>query len=268
MGQSTVPVDPQRLVVLDSPHLDAALALGIDPVGATEAEPGAGLPDYLRDQLPDRLEGVEIVGTTTEPRLEAVAALDPDLIIGAKVRHEAIYDKLSAIAPTVFSENSGTDWTEQLNLVAAALDREDEAATLLSDLDARARRIGTRIGASGSTVSMVRFLPGEFRLYGPETFSGDLLTRVGFDLGERNWDEYSMLTPSSEQFAQAEGDIIFVSTYGAAQDTVADQVTRLWAHNPAVKAGRVFPVDDDTWMLGIGVLGAALVLDQLDATAG
>ena len=119
MGQTTLEAVPERIVVIDSPHLDALVALGITPVGATESGAGVGFPAYLADRLRD----TESVGATSEPDLEAIANLAPDLIIGAQVRHEALYDKLSAIAPTVFSINSGTDWKEQANITAAAVNR-------------------------------------------------------------------------------------------------------------------------------------------------
>jgi ABC-type Fe3+-hydroxamate transport system substrate-binding protein len=35
MGETEVPADPQRVVVLDGPVLDACFALGVTPVGAT-----------------------------------------------------------------------------------------------------------------------------------------------------------------------------------------------------------------------------------------
>ena len=37
MGSATLPGVPERVVVIDSPHLDALVALGITPVGATES---------------------------------------------------------------------------------------------------------------------------------------------------------------------------------------------------------------------------------------
>ncbi len=112
MGETTIEGTPERIVVIDSPHLDALVALGITPVGATESGAATGVPAYLADDL----EGTEIVGPTMEPDLEAIASLNPDLIIGAQVRHEALYEQLSAIAPTVFSVNSGTDWEEQARI--------------------------------------------------------------------------------------------------------------------------------------------------------
>lgn len=261
MGETTLDAVPERVVVIDSPHLDALVSLGITPVGATESGAAAGLPPYLGDAIAD----VEIVGLTAEPDIDAIANLAPDLIIGAKVRHEAIYDELSAIAPTVFSENSGTDWREQARITAAAVDRTDEMEELLAGIDERAAEIGEAIGASELTASMVRFRPDNFRLYGPQTFSGSLLAQVGFDLGERNWDEYSMMELSPEQFEQIDGDVVFYANPGGDPSaTTMGTVTELWGSLPGVASGRAFEVEDETWMIGIGVTGANIVLDQLE----
>src|SRR5690606_563445 len=51
MGETEVPANPQRVVVLDSPFLDAAVALGVTPVATTEAAAGAGPSAYLADEL-------------------------------------------------------------------------------------------------------------------------------------------------------------------------------------------------------------------------
>ncbi|WP_116950315.1 ABC transporter substrate-binding protein [Jiangella endophytica] len=263
MGTTELPAEPERVVVLDSPHLDAAVALGVTPVGATEAEAGAGYPAYLGD-----LDGVETVGLTVEPSVEAVAQLEPDLIIGARVRHEALYADLSRIAPTVFSADSGTNWKEQVQIVGAALNRQDDADALLDEFAERAAAIGDSVGAAGRTVSMVRFLPENFRLYGPDTFSGSILTEVGFDLGDHTWNEYSMAELSPEEFEQIDGDLVIHTSYGDPQTTTRPAVERLWTGLPAIAAGDVHEVEDDTWMLGIGVLGANLILDELEAIAG
>lgn len=90
MGTTEVPDDPERVVVLDSSFLDAALALDVEPVGATEAETGAGMPAYLADEVPD----IEVVGLTDEPNLEAVAALR----------------RTSSWAPKSVTRSSTTNW--------------------------------------------------------------------------------------------------------------------------------------------------------------
>ncbi|ALG84877.1 ABC transporter substrate-binding protein [Gordonia phthalatica] len=261
MGSTELPGVPERIVVLDSPHLDALVSLGITPVGAPEVRVGEGFPAYLADKL----TGTESIGGIAEPDIDAIANLAPDLIIGAKVRHEAVYDQLSAIAPTVFSENSGTDWTEQATITAAAVDKTDEMADLLRRLDQRAVEVGEKVGAKGKTASIVRFRPDNFRLYGPHTFSGSLLTKMGFELGERNWNEYSMMELSPELYEQIDGDVAFYMSPGGNPDASSQKtITQLWSGIPAVKANKAFEVEDDTWMVGIGVTGAGLVLDQVE----
>jgi iron complex transport system substrate-binding protein len=266
MGTTEVPADPGRVVVLDSSFLDAALALGVEPVGATEASAGAGMPEYLADDVGD----IEVVGLTEEPNIEAIAALEPDLILGARVRHEALYERLSGIAPTVFTESSGTNWKDGLAVAADALDATDEADAWIDAYEARADEIGEQVDAADTTLSIVRFLlPDEIRLYGPDTFSGTVLTDVGFRLVDHPWDEYSMQVISAEQLDAADADLVFATSYGGTDtpdfDATFSQVSTLWDRLPAVAEGRQHWVDDDTWMLGIGPLGADLILDDLEA---
>lgn len=261
MGSTEVLADPQRVVVLDTPHLDTALALGVTPVGAVQSSVAEGLPGYLGE----RAEGIEIVGTIEEPDLEAIAELEPDLILSAKVRHEQIYDQLSELAPTVFTDYQA-GWEPNFVLISDALGLDPEGEQALADYHERAEAIGAEVGADGLSAAIVRFLPDETRIYGPDTFSGDVLTDVGFTLPELDFDEYSMAYISPEQ-VQLLGDaeVIFSTTYGDPVATTQDAVTAVWGTVPAVEAGCQFAVEDDEWMLGIGLIGAGIILDDVES---
>lgn len=262
MGETKVPKDPQRIVVIDSPQLDALVALGLKPVGASQSAANAGFPGYLNDKL----EGTTSVGMTTSPDLESIAKLKPDLIIGSKVRHEKIYPQLSAIAPTVFTVDSGTNWKEQANVTALAVGRTDQMNKLLDDLDARAADVGKKVGAPGTTVSIVRFRASGFRLYGPETFSGTVLSAMGFTIAPKQWNEYSMIETSLENFGEINGQSVFY-TLGANASQSAQTVTQRWGALPAVAANRAYAVEDETWMVGIGVIGAGRIIDDVQRVA-
>ena len=269
MGSTEVPAEPERVVVLDSSFLDSSIALGVTPVGATEGIAGAGLPAYLGDDVAD----VELVGLTEEPTLEEVAALAPDLIIGAKVRHQDIYEQLSAIAPTVFSESSGTNWQDQVRLTGEALGRSDEAEQLLADVESRAAEVGEQVGAADMTATIVRFIPGQIRLYGPGTFSGSVLESVGFDLGDKGYDEqYGMAVISQERLDLIDADVVFATNPGEESagriSTDREAAGPLWEQLPAVVDGRQHDIADSTWMTGIGVLGANRILDDVESMLG
>lgn len=263
MGDVVIDETPTRIVALDSPALDALIALGVTPVGASEIGEGTGFPDYLDDELED----TEVIGNIVEPDLEAIAALEPDLILGSKVRHEALYDQLGDIAPTVFAADSGTNWTEQATLTAEAIGQSEEMTTLLDDLTTRAEEAGEAVDAEGTTASMVRFRTENFRLYGPETFSGSLLTDMGFDLGDRDWNEYSMMELSPERYEQIDGDVVFF-TGDDAEATTEATVTELWGDQPGIKAGNAHSVDEDVWMVGIGVVGGNIIVDDIERLLG
>ena len=141
MGTVEVPVSPQRVVTLDTAPLDAALALGIKPIGtAVYGQP----PQYLGD----RVDGIEIIGDGNRPDLETTLALKPDLILGSAISHNRIYDKLSQIAPTVLTEGSGRvhDWPENLQLYGEALGQAETVEQLLEDYRQRVQKLQEKIG--------------------------------------------------------------------------------------------------------------------------
>jgi len=266
MGRTEIAERPERVVVLDTGELDSALALGITPVGAVRAPVEDGFLEYLSEETED----TELVGTIDEVNLEAVAALRPDLILSSKLRHEQIYDELAAIAPTVFTEEVGVVWRENLAVHAEALGLEQEADDLLAAYDERAADIADRLVEERGelpTVSVVRFLPDETRLYQKASFIGTVLEDLGLPRPpSQDVDDFA-LTISAEQLAQADADVIFTTHYGPAEDTTEGALTSnpLWSSLGAVQAGDVHAVADDHWMLGIGIGAAQLVLDDVEA---
>lgn len=262
-GTTEVPARPERVVVLDLGELDSAIALGVTPVGAVKAPVQEGLLSYLEDEAKD----VELVGEIGEPNLEAIAALEPDLILGSDVRVKDFYDELSAIAPTVFTESVGVSWKENLAVHAEALGKQKEATELLEAYEARADEVGEKV-ADDLEVSVVRFVPGEIRLYAKDNFIGTVLADAGIARPKAQDVAEFSVTASAEQVALAEGDVVFTGTYGDPAETDGPKVLGgpLWKRLSAVQAGKVYDVDDDVWFLGTGVGAAELVLDELEKT--
>jgi iron complex transport system substrate-binding protein len=268
MGETTILSPPRRVVVLDTGELDAAIALGVVPVGAVRAPVESGFLRYLRPKA----MGTELVGTITDPNLERVAALRPDLILSSKVRHAALYPKLAQIAPTVFTETVGVVWKQNLRANAEALGLEKKADQLLASYEARAKELGQRLASRGAlpTVSVVRFLEGETRLYQKASFIGTVLSDVGLPRPPAQDVNAFRVNIGPEQVEMAAGDVIFHASYGPSDKTTKPLITSspLWSQLAAVKGGRIYEVDDDQWMTGIGVLAANLVLDDIGRLLG
>ena len=261
VGETEISGTPERVVVLDTGELDSAMTLGVKPVGAVEAVEGMGYPSYL-----EGTEEIENVGTIQEPNLEKIASLEPDLILSSKLRHEQIYDQLSQIALTVFTETTGVTWKENFDLHAEALNKVKEGTTVEKEYQARIDEFQQATGEDAPTVSVVRFLPGDTRIYQKESFIGTVLEDVGLPRPEsQDVDEFAIMNTSKEAIPEMGGDRVFVTTYGSEDESTKQEITSdpLWQQLEAVQEGRVYEVSDDLWMLGIGYTAADGVVDDL-----
>ncbi|MEV7004411.1 iron-siderophore ABC transporter substrate-binding protein [Streptomyces sp. NPDC093982] len=275
MGDVNIPSQPKRVVVLDTGELDDVTLLGIDPVGAVAPhfKTSGGFPTYLNGELKDTVD----VGPLLEPNLEKIASLEPDLILSSKVRHEKVYDKLNAIAPTVFTETTGGVWKENLKVHAEALGLEKETAVKLKKYETQAKALGEAIrkkdGGTMPSASVVRFIAGPTRLYQSNSYSGVVLDDIGFQRPRSQISddpEVTMKDVSPEEIDQADADLIFVTAADAEDKTQKKQVVSnpVWKDLPAVKDGKVFEVPDETWMSGIGVQAAEEMLKDVAKATG
>lgn len=260
-GSTEITAKPQRIVVLDTGELDAVVSLGFTPVGITTTEGVSSAPSYLADQV----AGATTVGTISEPNLEAIAALEPDLILGSKLRVDKLYPQLSEIAPTVFSIRPGFPWKENFLLAGEALGEETKATATLNAYQESADALRAKISGD-PTISLVRFMPGRLRLYTNMSLIGVILKDVGLKRAEGQDVDDLAVEISPEEIAKAEGDVIFWTSYGdpgASGETSVIEGTA-WKNLGAVKAGKAQRVNDDVWFLGLGPTGATLVLADLE----
>ncbi|RVT84343.1 iron-siderophore ABC transporter substrate-binding protein [Rhodobacteraceae bacterium CCMM004] len=265
MGDTDVPDAPERVVVLTNEGTEAVLALGVTPVGA--ATSWNGDPWYAH--IAPRMDDVAPLGKESAINLELVAALEPDLILGNKQRHEEIYRQLSAIAPTVLSERLRGDWMVNFALYAEALGRVEEGQAVMDRFEADVAATSAALGDSlQEEVSVIRFLPSQIRIYQKDSFSGVLLDRLGFARPENQDVDDFALRVGKESIPDMDGDRIFHFTWetgdgkgsAAAREALADP---LWQTLSAVRAGRVHEVDDAIWNTAGGVIAADLMLKDV-----
>lgn len=263
LGKTEITSAPKRVVVLDVGELDNVVSLGIKPVGYAPAEGDDGIPTYLQKDAGTP----ESVGTINNLNLEAIANLEPDLILGSQLRAADKYDELSKIAPTVFSIRPGFTWKENYLLNAAALDKTADAKAKLAAYETKAKQLGTDIGPDKPSISMVRYLPGKIRLYAKASFIGTILEDTGLPRPRNQQIDELAAEISPEKIDQADADWIFTGVYGDPKATKRDtaQANPLWKNLKAVKAGQAKDVPDETWYLGLGVTAADKVLDDLRA---
>ena len=267
MGTTELEKTPEKVVILTNEGTEALLALGVKPVGAVQSWTG----DPWYEHIENEMEGVTSVGMEGEPSLETIASLEPDLIIGNKMRHEKIYEQLSTIAPTVFAEDLRGDWKKNFELYAKAVNKEEEGKKVIQDFDNRVTDLQTKLGDRlQKEVSIVRFMTGDVRIYHKDTFSGVILDQLGFARPEsQDMDDFAEKNVTKERMPAMDGDIIFYFSYETG-DGEATKLEEEWINDPlfqnlsAVKAGNVQKVSDAIWNTAGGVIAANLLLDDIE----
>jgi iron complex transport system substrate-binding protein len=271
LGVAEVPVDPQRVVaVTGTTEVDALVELGVIPIAAAELEAGLG----FSAQAAPALDGVTMLPTRREINLELVALQKPDLILGTEGWLGDIYPELSAIAPTVAIDNS-TDWKGVLRQVATTVGRQNAAEARIAEVDAAIAALveRNRTATDGLTYTLMKPFPadGEYGLYRLSDID-PILQQFGMVRPQTQLDLFddgsSYAGISTEQVELLNTDIIFLFSYGIAEDETAIQTTLsdpLFARLRAVENGNVFVVNSAHWYFSSS-LAVEQVMDDLEQT--
>lgn len=269
-NEVTIPANPQRIVTLSEQDLDGALAVEVTVIGSVNGRGQATLPAYLSDYT----EGITSVGALAEPSLEAIAALDPDIILAGGTP-QAIVDQLpnlNEIAPTVVTYALTDDWKTAFLGTANALNKVAEAEAVLADYDAKVADLAERLGDNaGTTVSVVRWNPDGPGIMAYESFSTLVLRDLGLDRPEqqRTIEGYGHLGPISlEELEQLEADWLLIGTLNpqGVEALTAALENPLFQQLAVVQSGQwSTEIDGAIWTSRGGPIATEIVLNQVEA---
>jgi iron complex transport system substrate-binding protein len=261
LGTTEIAGKPQRVVALEFSFVQALDAIGVVPVGITD------------DNQPKRIEqllGKKIdyssVGTRLEPNLELVAALAPDLIIADEIRHSAIYQQLSAIAPTIVLnswEGSYDVIKASVVTIADALGEKEKGEQALAAHEAVIAGLVAKIPAGEKR----RFLlavanPDSMSLHTSASFTGSVFRAMGLTPAIDSADAVES-GAGLERLIAVDPDVLLVAT--DAGGTVFDQ----WKSNTAfsnisaVKAGTIYEVDRNQFSRFRGLATAEMIAREI-----
>jgi iron complex transport system substrate-binding protein len=264
-GETCIPLNPQRPVVLGVPTMANAISLGVKPVGTILYFDQKAPPPYLEGKL----EGIQIVGTGNQPNLEKILILEPDLII-AMNDSGLSYNQMSQIAPTVVDNWYGySDWKEHFNFVAEALGKTEESKQVWAHYEKRIQELSQALGDNYQDieVSVVRVCCNNLASDVKNSFSGIILNDVGLRRPPSQDSVPGGLVIFSEELIaeKLDGDIIFAIVDDDDDSEKAFEQLKndpLWNKLEAVQEGKVYPVNLATWRGG-NPLAADAVIDDL-----
>jgi iron complex transport system substrate-binding protein len=139
LGSVKIEGTPKRVVTLGLGDNDAALAVGVTPVGMVKGSSfGNGLLPWVNTTLGTKKTTVLNLDSGTP--YEKIAALTPDLILAmGAFSINKDYAKLSKVAPTIayVKGNFKDTYQEQTKVIAKALGRDAEGGRVLTDVEAK-----------------------------------------------------------------------------------------------------------------------------------
>jgi len=276
-GDVTLPEAREKVVALTEGALDAALSVGVMPVGVTRSSNGESVAAYLEDDL---LGEPVYVGGWSELEIESIVALQPDLILADQYLTADEYDQLSKVATVVAPgaiEVSGPDglqqWEYEQLAFGYALGKYDEAHEAVLALRQRAADYAAVSAHAGESV--VVFRPqAEFALVMSHAWiTGNVLGWAGF-----TGNELSVSTPSPhsgrdvglERMGELEADWLLAATRDAEMSAELQNYLEnpLFAQLSAAQNGQVAEVPGDLWSGSTGVLAAHAMLDDIERIFG
>lgn len=284
-GETTICGQPQKVAVLEPKMLDMLLALGVQPSAYAETyllrspqfdNPGKQIP-YLGDFVTSQPINL---GDRNRPSLEALSQLKPDLILGIDFQENQL---LSSIAPTVLTDTTEQTWQDNIQIVAKALNRENQVQQVIDSHKQQLAEIRTQLAALVNThprvlnvISSQTMDSMEIRHYGSVV---RLLEEIGFQpvVLEGVERKPGVRPPITlETLSQLDADIIIVHTWTDSWDGTStyqaplEELEQEWAKNPllhnsrAWQEGRVYFVDYTLWGGVIeGPIADSLMLEQL-----
>jgi iron complex transport system substrate-binding protein len=269
-GDVTIDEEPTRVVALGWSDAETALALGVQPVGASDwlGFGGEGVGPWaegLYDEAPEVIE-------TLEPSFEAIAALEPDLILDTRSdATEERYELLDEIAPTIGQpEGVGpyqTTWQQQLEMVGQALGRSEEAAELADEVAQQfADAAAERPEFDGTEVAVGAYTSEGFGAYVRGDARVDFMEQLGFvnkaeiqDLAGENF----FISVSNEQLDLLDAPLTVV--FPIFVDPAEITRNPLWQTLPSVQQGHSVVLEDDTLVSAFSsgsALGIQYALEQ------
>lgn len=258
---------PLRVVTLTNDSTEALLALGLKPVGATRSLVGNPWFPHIAAEM----QGVTVVGQELNPNIELIASLKPDLILGTRQKMARLKPILEMIAPTVLVKDNRMHWQQNFLTYAQAVGMAQQAKSSLDCLNGHIRVMRDALAQQPlQTVSVLRFNPGQVRMYQLDSFTGELFAALGLKRPPtQQVHAYGVNNFSRERMAELDADILFYFTYGTRrqQSTLQyrDNFMRdaSWQQLQVVRNHQVHALDDVIWNTANGFLAAEIALSQI-----
>ena len=261
-GEFTLDKTPSRVVVLEYSFVDALAQVGVSPVGVADDNK----IDRILPQVREKIAAWQSVGTRSQPSLEVIASLKPDLIIADPSRHTAVFEELKKIAPTVMFDSRHESYQENLETAQKIGDLVGKSAEMKAKINEHndyIANIAKNLGVQGKKASFGTSREDKFNIQNDNGYVGSFLTTLGFAPTKLNSDQ-AFVEINLEQLVMEKPEYLFIAHYRDESIARKWEAEPLWKALPAVKANHVYSVDADMWARGRGLEASKIMAKQIE----
>jgi iron complex transport system substrate-binding protein len=264
----------KRVVALEWGEAEMLVSLGVMPVGVADIK---GYGTWVTAAKLD--PSVKDVGTRSEPSVDSVVALQPDLVVMEAERGSTLVTQLEKYVPVLVTKGSDAAdnlgrMRKDLTMIATAVGKTGEAEKLLADFDAAVADGKKKIANAGASGQQFAIADGwkegstvSIRMFG----QGALVSQLGIQLGLKNaWngkvDEvWGLGQTDVEGLTVLKGqDVRFFYNASDGTDVFADGLAgnAIWKSLPFVQQNKLHKMPNGIWTFG-GPLSGQQYIDQL-----
>ncbi|MEJ5914358.1 iron-siderophore ABC transporter substrate-binding protein [Pseudokineococcus sp. 1T1Z-3] len=253
-----------EVVALEWGQAEILTSLGVDVVGLSDVE---GYTSWVGESAPLRTEPTD-VGLRTEPSVEQIADLQPDLVVGVERSvPDGVLGQLEQIAPVLLVGDADASdplgaVTEQVQTIATAVGAQEEADALVAGMEERLAENAQTVAEAGLEGTPVVFTSPfadganvTVRMHGPGSAPQAVMTAMGL---EPAWTEegdagYGLSSIDVEGLTALPDDTFFLWwANGDSEDPVQSYLgdNAVWTSLPFVQDGRVSAAAEGIWVYG------------------
>ena len=261
-GEFTLDKTPSRVVALEYSFVDALAQVSVSPVGVADDNK----IDRILPQVREKIAAWQSVGTRSQPSLEVIASLKPDLIIADPSRHTAVFEELKKIAPTVMFDSRHESYQENLETaqkIGDLVGKSSEMKAKINEHNDYIANIAKNLGVQGKKASFGTSREDKFNIQNDNGYVGSFLTTLGFAPTKLNSDQ-AFVEINLEQLVMEKPEYLFIAHYRDESIARKWEAEPLWKAIPAVKANHVYSVDADMWARGRGLEASKIMAKQIE----
>lgn len=267
-GEVEVPVNPEKVVVLDYGSLDILTKLGVEPV----ALPKGSLPSYL-DKYKD--EKYVDLGSLKTFDIEKINEVEPDLII-IEGRQASQIEDLKKIAPVLYlgtaNQNMFASAENNAKILGQVFEKEDGVASELDSINKRLEAINAKVKETNATALMTMFNEGKLSVFGEGSRYDMVYSKFGFTVSDTTIESSTHgQSISFEYIKEKNPDYLIVldrgsATGGETQKSVKEEIeNELVKTTKAYENGNIVYVNPQAWYVGgSGIMAIDTVLSDIE----